>query len=216
MKKDKKTIFVPKDAQEVMPVSEGEFSQQQIDEATAAVVQEENDKGLSIVQKLNVAWTVISTLYAIVSVCMFISKKWVESAYTYALIPMLAVFVIVFICLVVFTFKNPKKAQANIKNYKKALGIFKACVNIMFLALTAVSMAGLANGEMNLVKWIVFGATFFVAVVQLALKITKIVMKAMRKAVAKKFKVEVQKYVDGKKQKKTVTDKITEKSYKNN
>lgn len=41
-------------------------------------------------------------------------------------------------------------------------------------------------------------------------------MKAMRKAVAKKFKVEVQKYVDGKKQKKTVTDKITEKSYKNN
>lgn len=50
MKKDKKTIFVPKDAQEVMPVSEGEFSQQQIDEATAAVVQEENDKGLSIVQ----------------------------------------------------------------------------------------------------------------------------------------------------------------------
>ena len=34
MKKDKKTIFVPKDAQEVKPVSEGEFSQQQIDEAT--------------------------------------------------------------------------------------------------------------------------------------------------------------------------------------
>lgn len=75
MEKDKKTKFVPKDAQEVKPVSEGEFSQQQIDEATAAVVQEENDKGLSIVQKLNVAWTVISTLYAIVSVCMFISKS---------------------------------------------------------------------------------------------------------------------------------------------
>lgn len=121
MRKDKKTKFVPKDAQEVKPVSEGEFSRQQIDEATAAVVQEENDKGLSIVQKLNVAWTVISTLYAIVSVCMFISKKWVESAYTYALIPMLAVFVIVFICLVIFTVKDPKKAQANIKNYKKAL-----------------------------------------------------------------------------------------------
>lgn len=213
MRKNKKSLFVPKDAQEVKPVSEGEFSKEQIEQATADVQKEENDKGLSIVQKLNVAWTVISTLYAIVSVCMFISKKWVESAYTYALIPMLAVFVIVFICLVVFTFKNPQKAQSNIKDYKKALGIFKASVNVMFLALTAVSMVGLAKGEMSLIKWIMFGASFFVAVVQLVLKITKVVMKAIRKRVAKKFKVEVQKYVDGKRQKKSTADKLTENRY---
>lgn len=213
MRKNKKTLFVPKDAQEAKPVAEGEFSKEQIEQATADVQKEENDKGLSVVQKLNVAWTVISTLYAIVSVCMFISKKWVESAYTYALIPMLAVFVIVFICLVVFTFKNPKKAQSNIKDYKKALGIFKASVNVMFLALTAVSMVGLAKGEMSLIKWIMFGASFFVAVVQLVLKITKVVMKAIRKRVAKKFKVEVQKYVDGKRQKKSTADKLTENRY---
>lgn len=213
MRKNKKSLFVPKDAQEAKPVAEGEFSKEQIEQATADVQKEENDKGLSIVQKLNVAWTVISTLYAIVSVCMFISKKWVESAYTYALIPMLAVFVIVFICLVVFAFKNPKKAQSNIKDYKKALGIFKASVNVMFLALTAVSMVGLAKGEMSLIKWIMFGASFFVAVVQLVLKITKVVMKAIRKRVAKKFKVEVQKYVDGKRQKESVVDKMKENRY---
>lgn len=213
MRKNKKSLFVPKDAQEAKPVAEGEFSKEQIEQATADVQKEENDKGLSIVQKLNVAWTVISTLYAIVSVCMFISKKWVESAYTYALIPMLAVFVIVFICLVVFTFKNSKKAQSNIKDYKKALGIFKASVNVMFLALTAVSMVGLAKGEMSPIKWIMFGASFFVAVVQLVLKITKVVMKAIRKRVAKKFKVEVQKYVDGKRQKKSTADKLTENRY---
>lgn len=119
MRKNKKSLFVPKDAQEVKPVSEGEFSKEQIEQATADVQKEENDKGLSIVQKLNVAWTVISTLYAIVSVCMFISKKWVESAYTYALIPMLAVFVIVFICLVVFTFKNPKKRKATSRTTRR-------------------------------------------------------------------------------------------------
>lgn len=213
MRKNKKSLFVPKDAQEAKPVAEGEFSKEQIEQATADVQKEENDKGLSVVQKLNVAWTVISTLYAIVSVCMFISKKWVESAYTYALIPMLAVFVIVFICLVVFTFKNQKKAQSNIKDYKKALGIFKASVNVMFLALTAVSMVGLAKGEMSPIKWIMFGVSFFVAVVQLVLKITKVVMKAIRKRVAKKFKVEVQKYVDGKRQKKSVVDKMKENSY---
>lgn len=83
----------------------------------------------------------------------------------------------------------------------------------MFLALTAVSMVGLAKGEMSLIKWIMFGVSFFVAVVQLVLKITKVVMKAIRKRVAKKFKVEVQKYVDGKRQKKSVVDKMKENSY---
>lgn len=100
------------------------------------------------------------------------------------------------------------------KNYKKVLGIFKAFVNVFFLAISAVSMAGIATGETSLIKWIVFGVTFFVALMQLVLKITKFVMKQVRKAVGKKFKVEIHKFVDGKKKNKSIADAVTEQSYK--
>jgi len=59
-----------------------------------------------------------------------------------------------------------------------------------------------------------FGATFLVALVQLALKITKFVMKQVRAAVGKKYKVEVQRFVDGKKKRKTVADSVKEHGYK--
>ena len=169
---------------------------------------------MSVVQRLSVVWTIVSTVYAIVSTCTFVAKKWVDSAYAYALIPMLVVLVITFVALVVLTFKDKKKLQTNVKNYKKILGIFKAFVNVFFLAISAVSMAGIATGETSLVKWIVFAATFFVALVQLVFKITKFAMKQVRKAVGKKYKVEMHKFVDGKKKKKSVADSVTEHSYK--
>lgn len=213
MAKDKKTIFKPK-AQEVKPIDQ-KYSQEEIAAAQAIVEQEEKDKGMSVVQMLNVVWTIVSTLYAIASTCMFVAKKWVDSIYTYILIPMLAVLVITFVVLVVLTFKDKKKLKTNVKNYKKVLGIFKAFVNVFFLAISAVSMAGIATGETSLVKWIVFGVTFFVALMQLVLKITKFVMKQVRKAVGKKFKVEIHKFVDGKKKKKSIEDSITEHDYNN-
>ena len=169
MAKEKKAMFVPK-AQEVAPIDE-KYSQEDVEKAQAFVEQEEKDKGMSVVQKLNVVWTIVSTLYAIASTCMFVAKKWVDSIYTYILIPMLAVLVITFVVLVVLTFKDKKKLKTNVKNYKKVLGIFKAFVNVFFLAISAVSMAGIATGETSLVKWIVFGVTFFVALMQLVLKI---------------------------------------------
>lgn len=213
MAKDKKTIFKPK-AQEVKPIDQ-KYSQEEIAAAQAIVEQEEKDKGMSVVQMLNVVWTIVSTLYAIASTCMFVAKKWVDSIYTYILIPMLAVLVITFVVLVVLTFKDKKKLKTNVKNYKKVLGIFKAFVNVFFLAISAVSMAGIATGETSLVKWIVFGVTFFVALMQLVLKITKFVMKQVRKAVGKKFKVEIHKFVDGKKKKKSIADSATEHDYNN-
>lgn len=212
MAKDKKAIFSPK-TQEVKPVDQ-KYSQEEIQAAQAVVEQEEKDKGMTVVQKLSVVWTIISTVYAIVSTCTFVAKKWVDSAYAYALIPMLVVLVITFVVLVVLTFKDKKKLQTNVKNYKKILGIFKAFVNVFFLAISAVSMAGIATGETSLVKWIVFAATFFVALMQLVLKITKFAMKQVRKAVGKKYKVEMHKFVDGKKKKKSVADSVTEHSYK--
>lgn len=212
MAKDKKAIFSPK-TQEVKPVDQ-KYSQEEIQAAQAVVEQEEKDKGMTVVQKLSVVWTIISTVYAIVSTCTFVVKKWVDSAYAYALIPMLVVLVITFVVLVVLTFKDKKKLQTNVKNYKKILGIFKAFVNVFFLAISAVSMAGIATGETSLVKWIVFAATFFVALVQLVFKITKFAMKQVRKAVGKKYKVEMHKFVDGKKKKKSVADSVTEHSYK--
>ena len=78
-----------------------------------------------------------------------------------------------------------------------------------------VVVAVIAAGETSLVKWIVFGVTFFVALMQLVLKITKFVMKQVRKAVGKKFKVEIHKFVDGKKKKKSLADSVTEHDYNN-
>ena len=212
MAKDKKAIFSPK-TQEVKPVDQ-KYSQEEVQAAQAVVEQEEKDKGMSVVQRLSVVWTIVSTVYAIVSTCTFVAKKWVDSAYAYALIPMIVVLVITFVALVVLTFKDKKKLQTNVKNYKKILGIFKAFVNVFFLAISAVSMAGIATGETSLVKWIVFAATLFVALVQLVFKITKFAMKQVRKAVGKKYKVEMHNFVDGKKKKKSVADSVTEHSYK--
>lgn len=131
MAKEKTAMFVPK-AQEVAPIDE-KYSQEDVEKAQAIVEQEEKDKGMSVVQKLNVVWTIVSTLYAIASTCMFVAKKWVDSIYTYILIPMLAVLVITFVVLVVLTFKDKKKLKTNVKNYKKVLGIFKAFVNVFSL-----------------------------------------------------------------------------------
>lgn len=126
---------------------------------------------------------------------------------------MLAVFVGVFITLVALTFKDPKKLKTNVKTYKKVLAIFKAFVNVFFLALTAVSMVGIATGKPDLVKWIVFGFTFFVALVQLSLKIAKFAMRCAKNSLSKKFKVEMHNFKDGVKKKKTSSDKIKENSY---
>ena len=208
-----KAKFTPKSALADEKGIPGDYTSEQVGKAIAEVIAEEENKKLTTFQKIDVVWTVISTLYAIASVCTFVAKKWVDSVYTYALIPMLAVFVGVFITLVALTFKDPKKLKTNVKTYKKVLAIFKAFVNVFFLALTAVSMAGIATGKPDLVKWIVFGFTFFVALVQLSFKIAKFAMRCAKKSLSKKFKVEMHNFKDGVKKKKTSSDKIKENSY---
>lgn len=211
----KKIKFTPKEATAGKNKISNEYTSEEVEQATKEVIAEEEQKGLTTLQKVNVAWTLISTLYAISSVCTFIAKKWVDTAYTYALIPMLAVFIIVFIVLAVLTFKDPKKLKTSVKTYRTLLGIFKAFVNVFFLALTAVSMAGIATGKPDLVKWIVFGCSVLVAFVQLSLKIAKFATKCAKRSLSKKYKVEMHNFKNGEKGKKTTADKIKESSYKN-
>ena len=64
MAKDKQAIFSPK-TQEVKPVDQ-KYSQEEVQAAHAVVEQEEKDKGMTVVQRLSVVWTIVSTVYAIV------------------------------------------------------------------------------------------------------------------------------------------------------
>lgn len=210
----KKYKYVPKGAVESVNLEEVGYTKEEIAFAREEVVKEENTKGLSALDKASIAWTVISTLYSVISVCTFVFKGWVDSTFSRVLIVMLAVYVAIFVALVVLVFRNPKRAKGDIKTYKKTLGIFKAFVNVVYLALSAVSMASLALSETTLVSWLIFGGTFLVAVVQLSLKIAQFAIKQTRKAIGKKFKVEITTYVEGKKKRKGVIDSINEKTYK--
>jgi len=195
--------------------------QEATDVSTTAVdeqVQESkdvNEKKLSKISKLSTIWTVISTIYAIATACTLLAKNWVEGDLAYVLIISLVVYIVIFIVLVFFYKSNPKKLKTSIKTYKSLLGVFKGFASIVFLVLSAVSMAGLATGgTMALKEWAVFIATLGVAVVKLGFKIYMIVFKAIRKSIGKKFKVKVVRYVDGKEQKQSFADAVNEKSYK--
>lgn len=177
-------------------------------------VAKEPSKRAKALAMASAIWTLISTLYSIVSVCSFVAKGWVDTTFSRVLIVMLAVYIVIFIVLIILTLKNPQKRKGDVKAYKKTLGIFKAFVNVVYLAISAVSMAGIASGETSLGQWIVFGATFIIALVQLGLKLSSFIFKRVKKAVGKKFKVEVARYKDGKKQSKTATDSVEEHLYK--
>lgn len=200
----------------------GDYSQQIVSEQEQAAITEsvqseleKQNKKASKVSKLSAVWTIISTVYAIASTCIFIAKDWVSNALSIVLICILAVFVCVFIVLLVLTFRDVKGGVKRVKMYKKTLKIFKALANVVLLSVTAVSMVGISvTGFSGAAKLIAFIITFIVAVVQLALKITTLIMNLIKIRLAKKFKVEIVKFVDGKKAKKGALDKVKEKSYK--
>lgn len=173
------------------------------------------DKKISVISKLSLIWTVISTVYAIFSTCLFIARGWVPNTVSYVLVGVLALYVVVFILLIVLTVRNPKYGKRNVGLYKKLLKIFKAIANIAFLVLTAISLAGMTIvGMQGVMKWILFCASFAVALIQLGLKVVLLAIKIGRMYVASKFKVEIVNFVDGKKQKKNLRAKLQENKYK--
>ncbi|MDE7372564.1 MAG: hypothetical protein K2N18_00715 [Clostridia bacterium] len=209
--KNKQPTFKPKSRLEAAP--EGEQTQ-----ALTESVQNEiykREKKATVLNKVSAIWTLLTTLYAIASTCLFIAKGWLGSAVSIVLICILAVYVVVFIVLAVMTFKDVKGGAKRVKTYKKLLKIFKAVANIVLLSITAVSMVGMSLVGFDAVsKWVAFIVTFAVAVIQLGLKIAMLAMKLAKSYVAKRFKVEYFSFVDGRKQKKSAMQKFKESRYK--
>lgn len=160
--------------------------------------------------------TIISTLYTIVTVIMFVSKKWVPSGFSGALIALLVIWIVAFVVIIALALSNrdAEKGQKALKIYKKAIKIFKSFVNVMFVAITVVSFAGVAReGIDGLVQWLVMSFTLVVAVVQLALKLAIIVMKLVFTHKGKGKSVEVVTYVNGEKRENKVQSKFLQKLY---
>lgn len=175
----------------------------------------EEKKDLGVLQKISTIWSFISAGYAVASTCAFIAKGWVNTAYSYALIPLLVVFVAVFIALVALSVKNPQNAKNNAKTYKKAIGIFKAFSNVFFIVISAVSMAGIVTGDVDITKWIVFSVTLIIALVQLAFKVASLVKKIAKRRMAQRFNVQITSYKDGVKKRKSISDSVRERGYDN-
>ena len=176
---------------------------------------DKREKKASLVNKLSAIWTLLSTVYAIASTCLFIAKGWLSDVTSIVLGCILGVYVCVFIVLAVMTCKDVKGGAQRVKMYKKLLKIFKAVANVVLLSITAVSMVGMSLEGIDAVsKLVLFIITFVVAVIQLGLKVASLILKIVRVRVSKKFKVEIVRFVDGKKQKKSASAKLKESKYK--
>lgn len=190
-----------------------QYTPEQIAQAIAMVREEENKKRTRL-QNFSFFWTLVSTLYAIVSVCIFIASGWVEHTLMYVLVGLLVAYIIAFVIMLSLLARKKDKASKHFKYYRKAIKIFKAISNVLLLAVTAVSMAGIAEGGMQLVQWLAFSLTFAVAVVQLGLKVAILITTVARQRVAKRFDVGIVRYVNGQPKRKTIAEKIKENSYK--
>lgn len=213
MKKKKEYKYSPSEYKGERKIDTSKYSEEEIKYATEQV-ESENIKKASKISKISTLWTIISTIYAIVSTASFIATDWVDSTFSLVLLVILIVYIIVFLVLIVLIIKKPNGKKIKLGPYKKMLKIFKAFANVVFLVLSAVSMAGLADNGMTVTKWIVFMATLFVAVFQLIFKIAKFAFNIIRKKKYGQYKVQVKRYVNGKEQKAKITDKVEETTYK--
>lgn len=199
------------------------YTQEEIDAAMQAVLQErelkreqEEAKKATVFQKLSAIWTLLSAGYIIVATIMFIVKDFVDSTMSYVLVAMLSVYVVVYIVLIALTVNDVKRAKKRVKVYKKFVGTFKVFANITFMVISATAMAGIArqtDAGRQVLEWIMFGITFLVALVQFALKTVSLITMAVKHYAGKKFHVSIERYVDGKKLKKTLKDRMKEKKY---
>lgn len=169
--------------------------------------------------KLQIAsfvWTIISTLYTVGAVIYFIANKWVSSKYNAVLIGLVVAWVIALIVILALAFSKHDAVNGNkaLKIYRKALKIFKNLINILFLVITAVSMAGVVSGGVDdLTQWAMLAVMMLVAVIQLVLKIALIVIKIILRRRGKGNMVEVSTYVNGEKKENKTQTKLLRKFY---
>lgn len=167
----------------------------------------------STLSVLSLIWTLLSTVFAIASTCVYIGRRWVDTTLTYVLIAALALYVGIFIGFIVVAFQNPKQGKRDAKNYKKLISIFKSFVSLSFLVLSAIDMAALAMSDVGLVRWLMFGISFVVALVQLVLRIWLFIVGLIRRRLSKMYTVKIKNFVDGKLKRRSVADIYKEHSY---
>lgn len=188
--------------------------------AEAAIPATENaepqpTKKQSRIAKVSFVWTIISMIFAISSGVTLILNNWILAPYSYIMLGFLAAYAVVFIVVVILNAKDSKTGKAKVKNLKKMFGIFKLITTLVFLIVTAMSMVGVVQADtaQGLWKWIVIGANIAIAGVQLGLKITLLVLKAIFKKKGKQYAVRVSTYVNGMRKENGVATAVRAKLY---
>ncbi len=119
-------------------------------------------------------WTIISIIYTIAMTAYLMSQHWVNDQFTIVLSIILAFFIVIVLVLVGLFFTDLDKIKTHDKTLKAVgflIRVFKAGLNITFVAITAISVAGMAYGGFTdaVKEWAVVIATMLVAVVKLFL-----------------------------------------------
>lgn len=203
-KRDKGSVSVPDAGQErkareataevlqTVPAEEAASAEQ-------VVIETKESKKQSRVAKISFIWTIISMAYAIVSGATLIVNDWILAPYSYILLAMLCVYVVVFVAIVAYYAGDAKRGKKNVKTLKKLFGMFKIFTTLVFLIATAISMTGVVEAKgTGLWQWVVLCANIAVAAVQLSLKITLFVFKIVARKVGKHYTVKAQTYINGK------------------
>lgn len=209
--KNQKPNYIPKDYETVDNIDREKYSEEEINEARKSV--EEHNKRVKGLSVLSMIWTCLSTIYAIASTIVLLARRWVENTVSYVLIGILVLYVGMFIGVAVAAFANPKAGKKPLKGFKTALKFLKPIMSIVLVALAITELVGIASDSLSIPKIVFMVATILIAAGQLAIRIWLACAKIKAKKVAKGFKVRIERYVDGKKKKKSVVTKIKEKQF---
>lgn len=212
-KKDKqKTGYVPKEYSAVDNIDRDKYSEEEIDRAREEVASHNKRvKGLGI---LSVIWTFLSTVYAIVSACVLIFRRWVDHTVTYVLIGILVLYVGIFIGVAVCAFASPKDGKKSMKGVKTALKFLKPVMSIVLVALSITQVVAVSMDAFSISKVFFMVFTMLVAFLQIAFRVLLLVAKARAKKIAKGYEVRVERFIDGQKKKKGFRAKLKEKRYR--
>ena len=210
----KKAKFSPSSYHAIESNISARYTEDEIMNARAEVEKELARKDRYL-RRFDVAWTIISTIFAIVSTSILLAKNWVEGTISYIILALLIAYVVAFLILCAVIHKNPD-SKVSIKAYSKAIKIFKALTNLAFLVLTAITMVGiLQSGEgFDLKMGVIFVGNAIVGIVKLVISIVSMVQYISRRHIAKHYSVKVSNFRDGEMQKKTASDRRKEKRYR--
>ena len=207
-------MFSPSEYKKADSLSYKNYSEDDIMHAKAQVEKELAQKERKL-RRMDEAWAIISTIFAIISTSVLLAKNWVEGILSYAILGILIAYVMIFLVLCTMLIKKPD-SNLNFKAYSKAVKIFKALANIAFLVLAAMTMASMVkeNDTFDFSKWVVFIGNALLAVVKLVIAVVSLASYISRRHIAKHYSVQVTRYVDGKQQRKTASDRRKEKKYR--